>query len=195
MAGRNDRYHTEVAVSSEVRSRSQVDRDRVLYSPHLARLAEVTQVRAFDGEFLVHNRLTHSLGVAQLARRIAERLQVTQRADAEANGLDPDVAETAGLAHDLGHPPFGHIAEIELDRLVREKSRLPTEGYEGNAQSFRILTSLTVSDTAPTDTLAGAPGANLTKASQTELSKAKTRPLGSSPFRPPFTAPVDLDPV
>jgi dGTPase len=163
--GRSDRYRKEVAVDSELRSRSQVDRDRVLYSPHLARLAEVTQVRAVDGEFLVHNRLTHSLKVAQLARRIAERLQMTQSADAETNGLDPDVAETAGLAHDLGHPPFGHIAEIELDRLVRQKSRLPSEGYEGNAQSFRILTSLTVSDTAPAEILAGAPGANLTRAS------------------------------
>jgi dGTPase len=164
MAERNDRYHEEV-VGNEVRSPAQVDRDRLLYSPHLARLAEVTQVRAFDGEFLVHNRLTHSLKVAQLARRIAERLVREQKDKAEAFGLDPDVTETAGLADDLGHPPFGHIAEIELDRLVRETSRRPTEGYEGNAQSFRILTSLTVSDTAPINTLSGEPGANLTKAS------------------------------
>jgi dGTPase len=147
MVDRSDRYHKEAVSKVEKRSPAQVDRDRILYSPHFARLAEVTQVRAFDGEFLVHNRLTHSLKVGQLARRIAERLLQSPPVGVTLT-LDPDVAEAAGLAHDLGHPPFGHIAEKELDRLVKEKVGADAEGYEGNAQSFRILVSLTVSDTA-----------------------------------------------
>jgi dGTPase len=64
----DQRYHEEAIAPNESRSAAQIDRDRVLYSPHFARLAEVTQVRAFEGEFLVHNRLTHSLKVGQLAR-------------------------------------------------------------------------------------------------------------------------------
>jgi dGTPase len=163
MAERDQRYHEEAVVPNESRTAAQVDRDRILYSPHFARLAEVTQVRAFDGEFLVHNRLTHSLKVGQLARRMAERVlkNPPQGVDRENFRLDPDVAEAAGLAHDLGHPPFGHIAEKELDRLIREATGNDAEGYEGNAQSFRILTSLTVSDTAPVKTIKGEPGANL----------------------------------
>jgi dGTPase len=127
-------------------------------------LAEVTQVRAFDGELLVHNRLTHSLKVGQLARRIAEGLLQSPASDFEQH-LDPDVAEAAGLAHDLGHPPFGHIAEQELDHLVKCALGSSEEGYEGNAQSFRILVSLTVSDTAPTEDVGGEPGVNWTRAS------------------------------
>jgi dGTPase len=161
---RDDRYHKEAVSKTEKRTRAQVDRDRVLYSPHFARLAEVTQVRAFDGEFLVHNRLTHSLKVGQLARRIAEGLLQSPASDFEQH-LDPDVAEAAGLAHDLGHPPFGHIAEQELDHLVKCALGSNEEGYEGNAQSFRILVSLTVSDTAPTEDVGGEPGVNWTRAS------------------------------
>ena len=119
---------------------------------------------AFDGEFLVHNRLTHSLKVGQLARRIAERLLQSPPVGVTLT-LDPDVAEAAGLAHDLGHPPFGHIAEKELDRLVKEKVGADAEGYEGNAQSFRILVSLTVSDTAPEEVIQGEPGVNWTRVS------------------------------
>src|SRR5207249_8576918 len=57
-------------------------------------------------------------------------------------GLSPDVVEAAALAHDLGHPPFGHIAEKELDKLVRERG--VSDGFEGNAQSFRVVTALAV---------------------------------------------------
>lgn len=90
---------------------------------------------------MVHNRLTHSLKVAQIARRLAEHLSQPGQTSAElleaTGGLDPDVAEAASLAHDLGHPPFGHIAEHKLQNLMEKQGH-----FEGNAQSFRIVTKL-----------------------------------------------------
>lgn len=81
----------------------------------------------------------------RIARRLAEYL-ILKQPDAVAGigGLDPDAAEAAGLAHDMGHPPFGHIAEEELDQLVRGEGL--SDGYEGNAQAFRIVTRLASSD-------------------------------------------------
>jgi len=84
---------------------------------------------------LFHNRLTHTLEVAQIARRMAER----RTSDTDGIAIDPDAVETAALAHDLGHPPFGHIAEAKLDALLVQE--VPG-GFEGNAQSFRIITKL-----------------------------------------------------
>jgi dGTPase len=157
------------------RTHAQIDRDRVLYCPHLARLADVTQVRTLDGEHLVHNRLTHSLKVGQLARRITEKLlndeSKDQRELANLWLLNPDVAEAAGLAHDLGHPPFGHIAEHELNDLVGEAM---AEGYEGNAQGFRIVTRLGVSDVWPARLEFGPvakQGLNLTRATLNAILK------------------------
>lgn len=75
-------------------------------------------------------------------------------------GIDPDAAEAAGLAHDLGHPPFGHIAEDELNRLVRSGGL--SDGYEGNAQSFRIVSRLASSD-ARTPRAVAIPGLNLSR--------------------------------
>jgi dGTPase len=123
------------------RTSSERDHDRIIYTGALQRLANVTQV-AGSGEGLVfHNRLTHTLKVAQIARRLAEKLASEQGDVAERlGGLDPSVAEAAALAHDLGHPPFGHIAEEELDTLARANNA--PEGFEGNAQSFRIVTRL-----------------------------------------------------
>ena len=152
------------------RTSAQVDRDRLLYSPHLARLAEVTQVRSVDGGYLVHNRLTHSLKVAQLSRRIAEKLIYDSKSSKAQIELDPDVAESAGLAHDMGHPPFGHIAEDELNRLLQEKPG--AGGYEGNAQTFRIVTRLSVSDSAPQNRGERRPPAlNLTRATLNAILK------------------------
>jgi dGTPase len=102
---------------------------------------------------VLHSRLTHTLEVAQIARRLAEKLLLTnstdegekrkakERAD-ELGGIDPDVVEVGALAHDLGHPPFGHVAEKELNRLAT-KAGVP-EGFDGNAQTFRIITRLAV---------------------------------------------------
>ncbi|WP_238009744.1 dNTP triphosphohydrolase [Dactylosporangium sp. AC04546] len=123
----------------------RADRDRIVASPFFARLGGVTQVISPGGSgLLVHNRLTHSLKVASVARAIVERL-TTDPAERELldklGGCDADVVEAASLAHDLGHPPFGHLGEHVLDRLARERLGLP-DGFEGNAQSYRIVTGL-----------------------------------------------------
>jgi dGTPase len=116
------------------------DRDRVLYSSAFRRLAGITQVAAVSEQRVLHNRLTHSLKVAQLGRRIAQHVESDERDLAEQIGVNPDVVETAGLAHDLGHPPFGHIAEDVLKAKLKAIPGL--EGFEGNAQSFRIVTKV-----------------------------------------------------
>lgn len=147
------------------RTEQRRDRDRLLYSPYLRRLSGITQIISPLGYHPTHNRLTHTLEVAQIARSMAERLLVATEDDREAirffGGLDPDIVETAALAHDLGHPPFGHIAETELDSLVSQDE---LDGYEGNAQTFRILTKL---DVRFEDTL----GLDLTRATLSAVSK------------------------
>ena len=121
----------------------QIDRDRVLYSSAFRRLAQITQVLTAQEGHVFHNRLTHSLKVAQVARRLAERLLEEQPEMAQAvGGVDPDVVETAALGHDLGHPPFGHVAEEELNTCAMQAGL--ADGFEGNAQSFRILTRLAI---------------------------------------------------
>jgi dGTPase len=124
----------------------RVDRDRIAAAPFFARLAGVTQVVTPNAAgLLVHNRLTHSLTVAQVARAIAERITAADTGGVldRLGGCDPDVVEAAALAHDLGHPPFGHSGEQVLDRLARHRLGLP-DGFEGNAQTFRILTAIDV---------------------------------------------------
>ncbi|HYH83681.1 MAG TPA: dNTP triphosphohydrolase [Longimicrobium sp.] len=133
---RSDRRHT-ANEPDHARDPWQRDRDRILYSDALQRLANVTQVASPSEGIVFHNRLTHTHEVAQIARRLAERLRAEQPELADRCGLNPDVVEAAALAHDLGHPPFGHIAEEELDRLARANGA--PEGFEGNAQSFRIV--------------------------------------------------------
>lgn len=142
----NERFSPEQR--PDFRTDAERDRDRVLYSSQFARLAEITQVISPERGYVFHNRLTHSLKVAQIARRIAQKIRADHDfAQPELADL-PDVAEAAALAHDLGHPPFGHVAEVELDKLVRDAGL--QDGFEGNAQSFRILTKLAASDAIAT---------------------------------------------
>lgn len=122
----------------------QRDLYRVRNSQALWRLMGVTQVVGPQENQLFHNRYTHSMKVGQLARQIAERILATSEHALiqEAGGLDPNVAEVAGLAHDMGHPPFAHIAEYELDRALCQQNDL--DGYDGNAQAFRLVNKLII---------------------------------------------------
>jgi dGTPase len=118
------------------------DRDRILYSSAFQRLGGVTQVTAPEPGHAFHTRLTHSLKVAQVARACARMLKqqsLTGTAAQVVDTLDPEAVEASALAHDLGHPPFGHIAEERLNINAADAG-----GFEGNAQSFRILTRLAV---------------------------------------------------
>lgn len=122
------------------------DRDKILYSQAWRRLAGITQVVSPDGEDLVlHNRLTHSEKVAQVAWSIGAFLIEGSSSQEKAiiaglGGIDLDMIEAAAWAHDLGHPPFGHVGEYILDEEAIKNGVI--DGFEGNAQSFRILTRL-----------------------------------------------------
>jgi dGTPase len=129
---------------SEHRTPFQIDRDRILHSSAFRRLQGKTQVFY---SFLVgdydsyRTRLTHSLEVAQVGRSICAWLQKNCRELEGTTGVDPDLVEAACLAHDLGHPPFGHTGERALHRLMQ-----PYGGFEGNAQTLRLLTETIYGD-------------------------------------------------
>ncbi|MGX1695364.1 deoxyguanosinetriphosphate triphosphohydrolase family protein [Microbacterium keratanolyticum] len=146
----------------------RVDVERIRFSPFYSRLSAVTQVISQAGAGLaVHNRLTHSVKVAAVARAIATHLstRTDERASiaAELGGAHPVVVQAASAAHDLGHPPFGHLGEQTLDRLARTRFGLD-EGFEGNAQTYRILTRLDEHDRPGV-------GLNLTAAVRTAVLK------------------------
>jgi dGTPase len=137
---KSPRLFRERSREGDDRNDFQRDRDIILYSSALQRLSTTTQVVSGESGYVFHNRLTHTLQVAQVGRRLAEKLLKRQKELSEQHAVDPDVVEAACLAHDLGHPPFGHLAELELNNLVRRSRSV--QGFEGNAQSFRIVNAL-----------------------------------------------------
>ena len=116
----------------------QIDRDRILFSYAFRRLQSKTQVFQ-PGEYdFYRTRLTHSIEVARIARSICEHLNGNDdNLQPGEHFIDPDLVEAIGLAHDIGHPPFGHTGERVLHQLMEDKG-----GFEGNAQTLRILTEL-----------------------------------------------------
>lgn len=114
---------------------------RLIHSAPLRRLSGITQVVPADLTHSHHHRLIHVLEVAQVGRQLANYLLTKAKGDLS-NQINPDVVYAACLAHDLGHPCFGHVAEKELDILAKGTGL--EDGFEGNAQSFRIVTRLAV---------------------------------------------------
>ena len=137
----NDQWLTRKGPSNNARpedhrSLYQRDRARILHSAAFRRLQAKTQVVGIGQSDFYRTRLTHSLEVAQIGSGIISQLKM-QYPNFDHFSFDETLIETLGLAHDIGHPPFGHGGEIALNYMMRDHG-----GFEGNGQTFRILTRL-----------------------------------------------------
>jgi dGTPase len=155
------RYEESPASPKDHRHASERDRDRILHSSAFRRLQGKTQVFGIGQADFYRTRLTHSVEVAQIARAIAHNLLIEEPRLNRC--LVPELAEAAALAHDLGHPPFGHAGEQTLDDCMCEVSHQnrirgkKVLRFEGNAQTFHILVAAEPKSPAY-------PGLNLTRA-------------------------------
>lgn len=148
-----EEYHDE---RQHIRSDFQRDYDRMVFSSPFRRLQNKTQVFPLPGSIFVHNRLTHSLEVASVGRSIANEVLIRMRDNdsfqPEVMSDIPDIVATACLCHDLGNPPFGHNGEktigtffsegegMRLREMLSERQWSDITHFEGNANSFRLLT-------------------------------------------------------
>ena len=132
--------------ASDARTAFQHDVDRILYSEEFRALGGKTQVVASDQRGNHHNRLTHSLKVAQIGKRFAVVLGNRARIEHQAHSTpDPDLVEAACLLHDIGHPVFGHIGEQEIAQALDDRTdSRHGDGFQANAQNLRIATYLSI---------------------------------------------------
>lgn len=196
----NDVADRDVSVKSlDTRTATERDRGRIIYSSYLPRLAGVTQVVSPTLRHgSMHSRLTHSHKVATLSREIANDIvrhvringnkemhadsavvsvsDVSEKDIELAGGLDLAACELAGLAHDIGHAPFGHAAEKYLDSWVLEADQ-DSDGFEGNAQTVRVLSRL------DSHVMLGKYGLNLTAVSMAAVQKYPWCRSQSDPMR------------
>jgi dGTPase len=132
-----ERFPDTPVADSDYRNAFQIERDRIIFSYPFRRLQSKTQVFQ-SGEYdFYRTRLTHSIEVAKIGRSICEYLRASSDHLNDSFYIDADLTEAVGLAHDMGHPPFGHIGERKLNELMA-----PHGGFEGNGQTLRILTEL-----------------------------------------------------
>lgn len=188
-----ERVKPSERVQEPWRSDAQVDIDRILYSPEFRRLGGVTQVVPPQVDYQFHDRLSHSVKVAQVASTLARQLIYSAKKEASNlppevvdrihDWVDPDYCYVAGLAHDIGHPPFGHAGEVALQKYSQEAEieyepddaaggiavenleKLKQRSFEGNAQSTRVVAELSFRR----DELE--PGLNLTLRSMAAIAK------------------------